>query len=276
MLHGKTVGEPVRYEETMPIPTVLPNTVDPVFGSLEDFKAELNDVPDIAALQERNPRDISSCASILTQAIRQEGGFSNSIVPVLKQPLFMTLLGRMGQGTYAFRQFLPSNAPALLNQNHSLPLVPGPLNSNGILVSPAVAELCQGGQYSNSLMCEGPVLKQIAYPMPFRQELFQESHLCPEGTSLTSLQCRPCEPGYFRQEETWQKKLGLPLSPMVQKMLCPRPEGMLHCQACSAGTYVDVSGAAACLECPPDSLSCSTSSTPQLKPGFFTFTGGLT
>ena len=227
--------------EPLSISAVLPNVTDAVFGTIDDFAAELQDVPDVASLQ------VASVVSMLTQAIRQAGSFSNALIPLLKEPNFDTLLGRHMQPHAAFRQFLPSNALALTN--YSLKLVPGPLNSNSILVSKAIAELCQGGQYNSSVMCQGPVLDQIAYPMPFSQELFQEAYLCPEGTSLTSLQCRPCESGSFRQT------------------------GMHHCQACSTGTYVNFLGAASCLPCPPDSLTCNPSETPRLTAGHFTFTG---
>eukprot|EP00913_Durusdinium_trenchii_P024172 g22695.t1 len=91
-------------------------------------------------------------------------------------------------------------------------------------------------------------MTSVVYPMPFEQERFQKSYLCPEGTSLLSLTCQPCRAGYYRRE------------------------GMLHCQDCPSGYFQDLAGASGCLRCPPVSTSCDSSTLPKLEEGHFTFT----
>ncbi|CAJ1439306.1 unnamed protein product, partial [Effrenium voratum] len=225
--------------EPLLVPTVLPTATDAIFTDYDTFAAQLS-VPTTAALQ------VAAVTSQLTQAW-QTGARGAQLVQTMRSSNFETLLGVLATPLPGFRQYLPSTAAALAglaveNKN-------GPLNSNVMLVSPELADLCASPGTNSSSLCASPVLTDLTYPMPDLASKYREAYQCPDGTMLLSLECVPCSPGWHRKGD------------------------MLGCEPCGEGYYADVSGAAECLICPAAAATCSTSLGPEMQPGYFVLGG---
>jgi len=234
--------------EPLPFFSVLPNATDALLGSFDDFSLDLGFQPDPATLQ------AATGLSVALQALQvspSTGGADLGLT--LRNTRFETLFGTIGfdaNGTrlpqpLAYRQFLASNTALL--QAAGVETVAGQMNSNIMLVSPLIAEICAGD--NSSVLCRDPVLTTIEYPMPGPAARNRQAFMCPDGTSLEDGACNACAAGSYRVGE------------------------MVSCEPCADGKYADLPGVGECKSCPVEAITCEAGLKPTIRPGFFVFEG---
>ncbi|CAE7718476.1 unnamed protein product [Symbiodinium sp. CCMP2592] len=234
--------------EPLAVPAVLPNATDAILESFDALALAVGFEPDMASLQ------AASAASLLVQAVQASPSLSSADVrDTIRNTTFQTLFGPFGYDSsgnrllqpFAFRQFLPSNIIPL--QEAGVQLKRGEMNSNIVLVSPEILEVCRGD--NSSVLCRDIVLEHMEFPMPAAAARYRQAYMCPDGTSLEGTNCVACARGFYRAGE------------------------MVSCEPCPAGTFSDFPGAGVCRECPNVAMTCQPDAKPVIMSGFFVFEG---